>query len=242
VIRRRSAWTPGPCLSWGSRLFDRPSTDTSNARPLPGRDPLGTRNRRLRRAMGRRHHPASLVPPSWFRTTSTVSSARRTAGLLHPAASPGVRRVSLKPATMAPNPRPRRLRVVVAGHRSGRGQHRGGSGLAPRDASYPSKSSPVHSRAASPRSDAPLPLDRSRSGRSTRFPLPVGGGDVLPGEPSTSRLFSANGSVASGTLAGTWIARSFHGLVSPTRRDRLRSLPDFLARPGASEEEPGGRP
>jgi hypothetical protein len=34
------------------------------------------------------------VPSSWFLTTSTVSSARRIAGLLHPAADPGVRRVS----------------------------------------------------------------------------------------------------------------------------------------------------
>jgi hypothetical protein len=61
------------------------------------RDPLGTRNRWLRRAVGRRHHPSSLVPSSSFLTTSTVSSARRTAGLLHPAAGPGVRRVSRDP-------------------------------------------------------------------------------------------------------------------------------------------------
>ena len=38
-------------------------------------------------------HP-DPVPPSWFRTTLTVSSARRVAGLLHPAADPGVHRVS----------------------------------------------------------------------------------------------------------------------------------------------------
>jgi len=58
------------------------------------RDPLGTRYRWLRRAAGRRHHPSSLVPSSWFRTTSTASSAHEVAGLLHPAAGPGVRRVS----------------------------------------------------------------------------------------------------------------------------------------------------
>jgi hypothetical protein len=34
------------------------------------------------------------VPSSWFRTTSTAFSARRTVGLLHPTAGPGVRRVS----------------------------------------------------------------------------------------------------------------------------------------------------
>jgi len=34
-----------------------------------------------------------LVPPSWFSTTLTAYSAVRSAGLLHPAADPGVRRV-----------------------------------------------------------------------------------------------------------------------------------------------------
>jgi hypothetical protein len=42
----------------------------------------------------RSNQPRSPVPPSWFLTTSTVSAARRLAGLLHPAAGPGVRRVS----------------------------------------------------------------------------------------------------------------------------------------------------
>jgi hypothetical protein len=62
------------------------------------RAPLGTPRQRLRRALGPTAPPVQpLVPPSWFRTTSTVSSARRTAGLLHPAAGPGVRRVSRDP-------------------------------------------------------------------------------------------------------------------------------------------------
>jgi hypothetical protein len=39
-------------------------------------------------------HPRSPVPSSWFLTTSTASSALRVAGLLHPAADPGVHRVS----------------------------------------------------------------------------------------------------------------------------------------------------
>jgi hypothetical protein len=39
-------------------------------------------------------HPRSPVPPLWFRTTSAASSASGVAGLLHPAAGPGVRRVS----------------------------------------------------------------------------------------------------------------------------------------------------
>jgi hypothetical protein len=39
-------------------------------------------------------HGRSPVPSSWFLTTSTVFSARRLAGLLHPAADPGVHPVS----------------------------------------------------------------------------------------------------------------------------------------------------
>jgi len=46
--------------------------------------------------------PRSPVPPSWFLATSTVSSASRVAGLLHPAADPGVHRVS---ACWCPGPK-----------------------------------------------------------------------------------------------------------------------------------------
>ena len=75
--------------------------------PAPDGYPPGTcpppLHRHIRRAStpGDRSHlrPRSSqlrspVPPSWFLTTSTVSSARRPAGLLHPAAGPGVRHVS----------------------------------------------------------------------------------------------------------------------------------------------------
>ena len=93
--KRRSR--PGPCLSWGSSRCC-PSTDISLARPLPRPD----RSRDPTPAAPKSHGPTAppvqhLVPPSWFRTTSTVSSARRTAGLLHPATGPGVRRVSRNP-------------------------------------------------------------------------------------------------------------------------------------------------
>jgi len=40
-------------------------------------------------------HPRSPVPSPWFLATSMVSSASPVAGLLHPAADPGVRRVSV---------------------------------------------------------------------------------------------------------------------------------------------------
>jgi len=54
-------------LSWGS-LSARPSTDIPFARPLPRAEAL----------FGPTAPPVSAhVPPSWFRTTSTASSARR---------------------------------------------------------------------------------------------------------------------------------------------------------------------
>jgi hypothetical protein len=47
-------------------------------------------------------HPRSLVPSSWFCATSMVSSASGVAGLLHPAADPGVRCVSVPRAPVKP--------------------------------------------------------------------------------------------------------------------------------------------
>jgi len=55
----------------------------------PAKDPCGPV------ASVRGYQPRNLVPSSWFRTTSTGSSARGVAGLLHPAADPGVRCVSV---------------------------------------------------------------------------------------------------------------------------------------------------
>jgi hypothetical protein len=105
-----------------------------------GRDALATRHRRLRRALGPTAPPVQpLVPTSWFRTTSPVSSARRTAGLLHPAAGPGVRRVALGPL---PPPRHR--------HREGADRvWRRGRSVA-RDASTLRRVPPVPSRTVSP--------------------------------------------------------------------------------------------
>jgi hypothetical protein len=57
----------GSCLSWGSSTF-RPSTDAPSARPLPEAEA----------SFGPTAPPVSArVPPSWFLTTSTVSSAQR---------------------------------------------------------------------------------------------------------------------------------------------------------------------
>ena len=93
----------------------------------------------------------SPVPPSWFRTTSTVSSASRFAGLLHPAADPGVHRVS------APGARPDGRSAVTR----------------PRDAGFePFEEIPADSRTASPR---PLPSCRSPAttapARGTPLPM-----------------------------------------------------------------------
>jgi len=55
----------------------------------------------------RRCQSSGPVPPAWFRTTSTVCSASGLAGVLQPAAGPGVHRVSLHLAAFAPLTRPR---------------------------------------------------------------------------------------------------------------------------------------
>jgi hypothetical protein len=94
--RRRSAGDTGtlPLLGFVALLplhRSHPSRVHSRHRTVV-HDPM----RWLRGAMGPTAPPVQpLVPTSWFRTTSPVCSARRTAGLLHPAAGPGVRRVAL---------------------------------------------------------------------------------------------------------------------------------------------------
>jgi hypothetical protein len=68
---------------------------------------------RLRLASARSRQGAGPVPPSWFSTTLTASSVVRPAGLLHPAADPGVRRVAVACA-----PVPRHLHVPDLPRRS----------------------------------------------------------------------------------------------------------------------------
>jgi hypothetical protein len=68
---------------------------------------------RLRLASACSRQGAGLVPSSWFPTTMTVSSVVRPAGLLHPAADPGVRRVAVVRALV-----PRHLRVPDLPRRS----------------------------------------------------------------------------------------------------------------------------
>jgi hypothetical protein len=68
---------------------------------------------RFRLASARSRQGAGPVPPSWFPTTLTVSSVVRLAGLLHPAADPGVRRVAVSLARV-----PRHLRVCDLPRRS----------------------------------------------------------------------------------------------------------------------------
>jgi hypothetical protein len=95
-----------------------PSTNFTFRSPLP---------RAFRHASASREPPSPLVPPSWSLTTSTVCSSGGLAGLLHPAAGPGVRRVSVAVASVHGDP----------------GIPRRGAGRLPRDArSYPSKNVP----------------------------------------------------------------------------------------------------
>jgi len=110
-------------------------------RPLPREE--------LPRASAPGSHPRSHVPSMWFCTTSTASSASQSAGLLHPAAGPGVSGVS-----------------AVASPTEGRGR----SGFLTAQDSYPSKEPPNDSRTASPR---PLPPCRSsaRFSRARAAPL-----------------------------------------------------------------------
>jgi hypothetical protein len=95
--------------------------------PPPPTSPSGVHSPRLAAGSASRVPPSPLVPPSWSLTTSTVCSSGGLAGLLHPAAGPGVRRVS----------------VAVASVRRDPGIPRRGAGRLPRDArSYPSKNVP----------------------------------------------------------------------------------------------------
>ena len=91
-----------------------PAADMPRARPL----------REAEASVGPTVPPASHVPPSWFRTTSTVCSAQRVAGLLHPAASQGFAAFRVLPPPASPE------------------SDRGGRGQSPRRGSHPSKSSP----------------------------------------------------------------------------------------------------
>jgi hypothetical protein len=135
-------------------------------------------SRRPKPAAPKSHGPTAppvqhLVPPSWFRTTSTAFSARRTAGLLHPATGPGVRRVSLKPAPTTRLP-PRgwgdRQRRPVG---PGRGRPR-----FPRRFD-PSKSSPrSQPYGVSTACSASVPSGAPPGGDTPRSPLPVGGSGV----------------------------------------------------------------
>jgi hypothetical protein len=85
---RTSAASPGIRRGCAPKRLaaHRPSVDTPSS--------VHSHGPASRPASATRCHPRRPVPPSWFRTTSAASSARSVAGLLHPAADPGVRPVS----------------------------------------------------------------------------------------------------------------------------------------------------
>jgi len=155
AVRRSRTWQMN-LLSWDSsacpgqltgRRTIRPSIDIAPWRPLPRDVPAALRLSRV--------HLESPVPSLWFLTTSTASSARRLAGLLHPATDHEVRRVSCscRPDTAGEG--------GLVRSRDPRGAHR-----------TPRRMIPSDSRSASPR---PLPSCRWRAaaGPPGVEPLPV---------------------------------------------------------------------
>ena len=135
--------------------------------------------------------------------------------MLHPAAGRGVRRVSLKPATLRYRTRDPDARaskspateVVVVETGVCRASLLATPPTLRRVPPVRSQNRCHHRLLPPCRWHSPGEMPRSR------FPLPVGGRCVCPERPRLRGVDSANGSVASGTLAGAWIARSFHGLV-----------------------------
>jgi hypothetical protein len=141
------------------------------------------------------------VPPSWSLTTSTVSSAREAAGLLHPAHGHGVHRVSRR---RMPVRRPASRTTLPA------------AGLAPYE-EFPSP-------AAVPRHRGRFPLAVTRpdgacdASQDTRCQVPQPtsphqGGRLQGFAPLTNPLRPT-------TVSSSWGARSFHGLGSPSRHHR----------------------
>jgi hypothetical protein len=195
----------------------------TSARPLPA---PRVAPRHLRADGTTRPAP---VPPAWFRTTSTAFSALKFAGLLRPAAGHEVRRVSPKPAPTTPTP----------SHRSGSPTGRGESGLAPRDANDPPKSSPRSQPYRVTTACSLRAVGTPSGGRAPCSPLPVGGSSAVRERPSTSRSCSANESVASDTLAGTGSLVPSMGLFPLRGPTSPAASLDF---PGATRDPPKGEP
>lgn len=174
--------------SHGIRSERVPLLRLAPARPLPVVLP---------RPSASRFPPSGPVPSSWFRTTSTVFSAHGVPGLLHPGAGRGSQCFKFNGFRSAPgDPKIAGIRPEVRSH--------------------------SHCALHTPRRSPP---DRSRS-RVTALPCPLAVrplqwfpteiGSVLQ-RPSTSRLFSAVGSVARFDRCQSMRALSFHGLLFPSR-------------------------
>lgn len=217
--------------------FVEPAQARAPLAPPPTRPPCVHSHRVLRPGFGNEgaipHRP---VPSSWFLTTSTASSARKFAGLLHPAASPGVRRVSsrrrLRPETTRASYRtrstrsPRRLftpleefhpTAAVLRHRS-----RCPPGVAPMPP-LPLRTPPLPATHLT-RTSAPdltfKALLRSRV-RNAVMPLPA------PGALSFLGFAPLQGPSRSSGTAPTTPARIASGEPKPsdTTRAQLRSAP-----------------
>jgi len=178
----RGAWTTvasgaTPCLSWDSPRGV-PLLRCHSTASTPG-DVAAT--------VGLLVATSRLVPPPWFRTTSTVSSALEFPGLLHPGTGRGSQRFSL-PCTAPVDPK------VLGPVRSGLSRLR---------LHTPRRSPPSSSRTTSL---WPLP---PRRWTSAPPPLPV-----LRGDPRPRGLAPLSGPLRPPPLPAS-AALSFHGLRSP---------------------------
>jgi hypothetical protein len=181
---------------------------TATERPLP---------RASLRASVPRSHPRDPVPSSWFRTTSTGSSARRSRACCIPLPVMG-----FAAFRVADFPGPRRC--------SGQSPTTAGrTDIVPAAPLTPPEGILASSRTTSP---WPLPPCRSKRPPSTRddAPLPVHRRELRETAPSTSRPCSAVEFGRPPTVAGRRCALSFHGLCSPPRsfldaRIRAGALP-----------------
>lgn len=158
----------------------------------------------------RRYHSTSHVPPSWFCTTATGSSAHQLPGLLHPGTGS---RFAAFPVRRPPLDTTRDPKVPARTY--------GRPKPSPLRSSHPSKkSSRLQPDDASPRPVAPSPLDLRLRSRTCLARLR---------RPSTSRPCSAVGSVAPPTVA----SRMRPLLPWALFPSRVRADPTD-ARPGAS--------
>jgi hypothetical protein len=173
-----------------------PAKPKLNPRPKPGRTCRST-------SRGPTVPTASHVPSPWFLTTSTAYSTLSTAGLLHPAAGPGVHARFLRVAS--------RCRL--------KSRYLDTFPPSSRRVSYPPKSFPRQQPFRITAAVAFLPLTPPKGVAPPVTPVSRCPSQCRLETSSTSRPFSTDESVATHRRFRRRAARSFHGLCSPPRFD-----------------------